>query len=445
MKVPAIPVSRNITRRSLLLGAAAATIMPALARRAVAAPTLPGNPAEGELNVWGGVPPETGPSALFAAFMEKYPGIKVNYTRYVADTQGNLKVDTALQGGGSIDIVQSYVAPIIAKRATSGVLLDLTDQITGEDPFASMGFKSRCYQFDGRIYALPITISPVSVYVNEQMLDKAGVKIPENWTTDDFADVVRELAGAGRWGTYNSPQIARKSLGVNYRYTSDGKASNFRNPRFAEEIQFDVDLIKAGVEIPETEIIAKKLDTYIQGPFLKGDVAMMINRPFMLRYIKNTTDYPHDFRTALYPEPLPKGVSASEVWNTGAYDDHTSITKSCTNPAAAWTLIKWWAEAGGTYMAPSGRIPIIKGNDSVETLSNLLMGPDAEKLFNVESLRAQFYSDKHLIPVDTILTAAPRIDEIVARTTQRARLGEITVPEWVDIVTRESDAAIARA
>ena len=57
MKLPAAPVSPpGITRRTLMLGAAAATLTPLLARRAMAAPTLPGNPEEGELNVWGGVP-----------------------------------------------------------------------------------------------------------------------------------------------------------------------------------------------------------------------------------------------------------------------------------------------------------------------------------------------------------------------------------------------------
>lgn len=437
--------SATISRRAMIAGGAAAVLSTTLARAAGSSADLPGDPENGVLNVWGGVPPEIGPEALFNAFMAKFPGIKVNYTRYVADTQGNLKVDTALQGGGAIDIVQSYVAPTIAKRATSGALLDLTGKITSEEPFASLGYLSRCYQFDGRVYALPMTVSPVSVYVNEQLLEKAGITIPDNWTTDDFAAIAKELSGSGRYGTHNSPLIARKSLGPNYRYSPDGKTSNFRNPRFAEDLQFDLDRIKEGSELPEAEIIAKKLDTYIQGPFLNGEVAMMINRPFMLRYIKDTKNYPHDFRTRLYPEPLPKGVAQGDVWNTGAYDDHTSITASCANPAAAWTLLKWWAQEGGPFMASSGRIPIIKGNAKVEDLSNLLMGPDADKLFDVERLRIQLYSDKHRIPVDTVLTAAPRIDEIVVRETQRARLGEISVDQWVDTVTQQCDAAIARA
>lgn len=437
-------ILHSITRRALLGGTGALAVTAMLSRGAAAAGPLAGTPEEGVLNVWGGVPPENGPEALFAAFMEAFPGIKVNYTRYVGDAQGNLKVDTALQGGGAIDVVQSYDQAIIAKRATSGALLDITENIVGEEPFAGLDFASRCYQFDGRIYTLPMTISPVSVYVNEQLLAETGITIPQDWTTDDFAEIASELSAANRWGTYNTPQIARQSLGVNYRYSPDGKSSNFSNPRFAEQLQLEVDLIKAGAAIPETEVIAKKYDTYIQGPFLTGTAAMMINRPFMLRYIKNLKDYPHDFRTALYPEPLPKGVSREEVWNTGAYDDHTAITRNCANPAAAWTLLRWWAENGGKYMATSGRIPIIKAGQSVEELSSLLMGPDAATLFNVESLRAQLYNDAHRIAVDTISTAAPRINEIVITQTQRARLGEITVPEWVEIVTRDSDAAIAR-
>src|SRR5690625_6835224 len=106
----------RLSRRSLLAGGLASTALTALAgcggRAASPATTL---------NVWGGVPAESGPADLIAAFEEAHPEYTVNYTRFINDDRGNLKLDTALQGGVDIDVYITYPMESLALRSGSGM------------------------------------------------------------------------------------------------------------------------------------------------------------------------------------------------------------------------------------------------------------------------------------------------------------------------------------
>ena len=104
-----------LTRRGLmgLAGASAA---------ALGASTLSGCGGAGAstdpdtLQVWSGLPPENGPQSLIDRFQEAHPDIPVRYTRYVNDDRGNLKVNTALQGGVDIDVFFTFGIANLAMR-----------------------------------------------------------------------------------------------------------------------------------------------------------------------------------------------------------------------------------------------------------------------------------------------------------------------------------------
>ncbi|RCS74664.1 extracellular solute-binding protein [Brachybacterium alimentarium] len=81
------------------------------------------------LQVWGGVPAENGPQAVIDRFQEEHPGTHVTYTPYVNDDRGNLKVNTALQGGVDIDVFFTYGVPNLAMRVDSGLAADVGDLV----------------------------------------------------------------------------------------------------------------------------------------------------------------------------------------------------------------------------------------------------------------------------------------------------------------------------
>ncbi|MDX2971947.1 hypothetical protein PWY36_22400, partial [Kribbella solani] len=58
----------------------------------------------------------SGPGDVVKAFRAKFPRYDVEYTRFVNDERGNLKLDTALQGGVDIDVYFTYSQGALALR-----------------------------------------------------------------------------------------------------------------------------------------------------------------------------------------------------------------------------------------------------------------------------------------------------------------------------------------
>ncbi len=106
----------NLTRRSLLTGAAGIGATAALAGCGRARTASSPN----SLQIWGGVPPASGPQAVVESFQKTRDGVTASYTRFVNDDRGNLKLDTALQGGVEIDVYFTYAQSSMALRTGRG-------------------------------------------------------------------------------------------------------------------------------------------------------------------------------------------------------------------------------------------------------------------------------------------------------------------------------------
>lgn len=436
----------QFSRRAVLAGAVTAGAAALTAGCGNSSSGSAGSSTKGELQVWGGVPPETGPNQMFAAFNKKYPNIKVKYTRYVNDDQGNLKVDTALQGGVPIDILVSYGADVITKRATSGLFQDLTDRVAADKAFQKFTAANHSYNYvyDGKIYTIPAAATPTVVMLNQDMLQQKGITVPDNWTTDDFRKIAQQLSTSGVYGTFNTPDIARDVLGPNYYYKDGGKSSNFANPLFAQTLQFHLGMIDQKSAMPETEILAQKLQVYPQQVFLTGKVGMLLNEVYITRYISDTKSYPHTFKTVMKPLPTPtQPAQGGSYWNEGAYGDFLSISNKCKDPDAAWTLIDWWMKEGASYMVAGGRLPSLQGI-SVDKMLPLLLGKQANKLYDVGSVRSSVFAPDIKIPLDTITTGAAEISNILTSLNEECLLGKISVSKWTSEAVQQCNAAIKK-
>jgi len=398
------------------------------------------------LNVWGGVPNETGPDDLCRAFMDEHPDIKATYTRYVNDEPGNLKLDTSLTGGVPIDLYFSYSPVALFKRSGAGLAIDLTDKIKAETDFAPFAVGADPignYALDGKQYCVPAARAPQHVYINKQMMDDAGVTLGETWTVDEFVEVARKLTKTGVFGTLTAPPLARPALGPNYLYTRDGSASNFANPWFAKELELGLKLQADKVAMDRQTIIAEKLQTFSQNPFIAGRVAMLIQSGQIIRSINDSKEYPHDFATYCMPIPLPE--KGKPGWNTGQIGDLISISPKSKNQDAAWELAKFWMRNAGRYMTRGGRLPALVGSATEDDILGQLLSPEKDKLYDVASWKSMLFSDSLQLPVDTIFTAGTEIQTITAKLTDETMLGDRTVDSWVKEAVAQADAAIGKA
>jgi multiple sugar transport system substrate-binding protein len=392
------------------------------------------------LNVWGGVPPESGPGALVEAFEAAHPEYTVVYTRFINDDRGNLKLDTALQGGVDIDVYFTYSMESMALRAGSGLALDVTDRVQAApelEPFLDTE-APKAYWQDGRVSALATTREPNMVVANLDRLEAAGLELPTEWTVEEFVETARILTTDGAHGCYSMPDVPRIGLGPNFWFTPDGD-SNFSDPLFVEHFTRSRDLISEGVLFPWTEVLARQLEAYQQNGFVSEEFALWVTAPFSLRYLYDATNYPHEFRAAAAPIP----TSDAGSWNTGIFGNFVMINPNSTKHDLAWEFVRFWITEGSQFMAPGGKIPTLQNVDTDQMLASLL-GPDAEDWFDVESFRRVLFDDEPELFVDTNLTAFPEITLANEQQRDVCWIGERSPEDAIASIDAQATAAIER-
>ncbi len=426
---------REVSRRRFLAGLGAVGA-------AVAVPGCSGGTETSDvLQVWGGVPAASGPGKVVEAFQRKFPQYKVNYTRFVNDDRGNLKLDTALQGGLDIDVYFTYASASLALRAGSGMAADLTDRVKGDPELALFldTEQPRAFLDDGRVKALATAREPYFVLFNEKLRQQAGVELPHQWTVDEFRATARKLTTDSTVGAYAIPDIARISLGPNYWYGDDGK-SNFDDPVFEQALSTGRAMIDEGSAFPWSEVLARHLDAYQQNSFLKAEFNLWSTAPFNLRYLYDAKKYPHDFKVSFAPPPT---VPGGGDWNGGSYNNFVMMNPKSAKTEAAWQFIKFWLTEGSAPMLGGGKIPTL-GNVTDDQLMSGMLGKEPDKYFDLESFSRVVLQAEPKLATDTKLAGFPEINLAYGQQRDLCWLGEKAPGPAIREVYRLANAAIAR-
>ncbi|MEV0799911.1 ABC transporter substrate-binding protein [Kribbella sp. NPDC050281] len=424
---------KRFSRREVLAGLGAgalATVVPGCSG---------GGARSAVLQVWGGVPAASGPANVVKAFEQRFPQYKVNYTRFVNDARGNLKLDTALQGGVDIDVYFTYSPASLALRAGSGLAADLTDRVT-QDPQLKVFLDTdqpRAYLDDGRIKALATAREPFFVLFNEKLRQQADVDLPQQWTIDEYRETAKKLTTAKTIGAYTVPDVARIALGPNYWY--DGDRSNFGDPHFEQSFRIGQDMIREGSAFPWTEVLARHLDSYQQNSFLGEEFHLWPTAPFNLRYLYDPKKFPHDFKVSFAPPPTVDG----QDWNGGSYNNFVMVNPKSPKAEAAWEFVKFWLTEGSTPMLAGGKLPTL-GNVTDDQVLTGMLGKEPEKYFDVESFRRVVLDAEPKLATDTRLAGFPEITLAVKQQKDLCWLGEKDPGAAIREVRRVADAAIAR-
>ena len=254
-----------------------------------------------ELNIWGGVQADQGFNKVIEGFEEANPGIKVNYTRFTNDPTGNTKLDTALIADDSIDMFFTYTPADFAKRAGSGIPLDLSE-VDEDDKVEDANIK-----YDGKYYGIPTSNESYNIVYNKTAFEKLGITIPANWTWDEFMEIARKATHEengktvyGLAGVWHN--IERQIYGGDAEYTKDGESPNFSDKGWTIKQKYYDMLFKDKSAYPFTQIMAKKIYNYESQLLLTGDALMAFYSPWMSRSaLNNAEQYPRDFKMGFAP------------------------------------------------------------------------------------------------------------------------------------------------
>lgn len=407
------------------------------------------------LKFWGGVPPEAGPQQVVDNWNAANPDIQVEYIHFVNDEAGNTKLETALLADGQVDLFMTYRMDKVVKRVEAG-MADTLDHYIKRDKFDVVDNfgENAIVEFDGKTHYIPAIILNDFITLNKNYLDEAELEIPIDWTWDEYKEYAKKLTkGKGPnkvWGSYvggPTPKIyeyvidkgVKVALGPDILYKEDG-TSNLDHPAFKEILDHFDDMQNGiKVQVPFAEAKATKMQGH--HVYLNGQTAMHWWGTAALRNIKNTEEFNHDFVTAFAPVPKLNKDDKYTTAGTG-YLDFLSINSRSKQKDAAWKFFKWYVTDGNEPMIPGGRVPAWKHAD-LDKVVDLILGEDAEKLFDEESFRRVLQLDKEFI-VDTKFDKMPELQKIIEEEAERAFIGEQTTKEAVKNMKERADKELAK-
>lgn len=131
--------------------------------------------------------------AAAAAFMKANPDMKVEITGYTADNAGFAKLINAVQSGTGIDVfrVPNDSLPVLLK---DNVVAPIDEYLTADDKADIYTNLFDYVRFDGKLYAWPLWVPPVAMYINVDVFKEKGVEIPkDNWTYEQFVEIAKKL------------------------------------------------------------------------------------------------------------------------------------------------------------------------------------------------------------------------------------------------------------
>ena len=330
---------------------------------------------------WGSPEEAVSHQQVADAFMKEHPEIKVEtwnqpYSDYFTKIQ-------ALWAAGDPqtipDVAFLWPPP---KYAAEGVLenLDPYIQKSGYDLNDYWPGLLESAKYKGSVYGLPRDIEADVLYYNKALLDKAGVKYPdENWTWDDLLAAAQKLTVKDANGNVTQYALAMEN-GNKYDIllNQNGGAilDDYRNPskcmlsdpKSVQAVSFFADLLAKGYAMKDADLGQAGGD---QGAFQSGQAAMIIQNTSRVSAF-NKANLNYDVAVI----PIPKGgkrynPAGGAAWVMSAKSD---------NKDAAWTFLSWLQSANGGEKIYTERGEIFPALQSVANSPTFLTNqPPANK------------------------------------------------------------------
>ena len=403
------------------------------------------------LHWWGSFAENMGPEQVCEAFNKIDPNLQVEYTRYVNDDAGNTKLDMTLMSDDSIDVFLNMNDVLLMKRIENGYMYPL------DELFESAGFSLEDdydeniaqKEINGHYYSLPAKRITSTILYNQKMFDDAGIPYPsDDWTYDEFIDTARKLTkGEGNDKVYGwffpgydagqpALRMIESKLGLDWMYAPDGKSAAIDTDDVKDLTEKYLQRVEEGIEPSYVDVTTQKMEP--ANMLLTGKAAMVFG-DWVVRNVKDTDNYPHDFKVGFARMPR---LSADQENNyTTSYSDDLSINSKSQHPQEAMKLIKWYLEEGMDYVAPYARIPACKKYDA-DKVASLIFGEQSD-LFDMESAK-----NIYLTPTDFYvrknMPVATEINTILTEEFDKVFAGAQSVEETLQNAQKRADEKIAQ-
>jgi len=288
-------------------------------------------------------------SLMANAFMDKYPNITIEFQMMGASSEEwDSNFIAAVESDTLPDV---FLVNRLASFLPYNILADITEFYDNDsdtqyifDSVENLGI------YDEVRYAVPTFIYPTMWIMNLDILEAAGVQIPDyDWTYNQMVNIAKATTNEnthiiGIYGTdfYNRelPKVLKLQAATTevelaaaklwQSYSFDGTQFNFNDPAFQSAMTSMVDAINEGYVVPTLGPDTLE-EWYLDASFdptYNGKVAMWRDASWSA---KNYFDQML-FNWDIYPGP--NGV-------TGGNTDIAGISSTCEHKAAAYQFLKW--------------------------------------------------------------------------------------------------------
>ncbi|SFE04313.1 ABC-type glycerol-3-phosphate transport system, substrate-binding protein [Paenibacillus catalpae] len=266
--------------------------------------------------------------AMLDKFMTENPDIKVEHVVLVPGDSVEMlkKLDFLISSGEAVDVVAMPSLGAVYERATRGALAPLNDFYKQENLVPEDEYYVNP-KIDGNYYGMQLTSSFNYVLLNKDALDEAGLPVPTyGWTWDDYRDYAKKLTkGEGvdkRYGTYfhtwelymNAP--AQTVMKDPFRYEDGSTILSDPSYKYFFQLRKDMENVDKSAK-PYADVLAAKLNYRTE--FFNEQAAMILTGSFTIPDVGNQEQYPHTFKTAFAPVPLPPKGAEPKDYEGGKY------------------------------------------------------------------------------------------------------------------------------
>ncbi|RXZ81663.1 extracellular solute-binding protein [Paenibacillaceae bacterium] len=395
-----------------------------------------------KLKMWGGVPEENGPAEVVENWNKNNPDIQVEYVRYVNDDGGNTKLDTALiSKTDAPDMFISYGETYFNRRMNAGMTEPLDEWISkvSFDVEGVIG-SDNIIKHEDKIHYLPAMKQISMVLINQSALEETGEKLPTQWTWDEYVQLAQKLTKDDAKGSFIEapgeilPKIMLTLAQPQDTYYNEEGLSLFDHEAVAKGMQLQKQLYDEGHMVSWPETISNNLKTFSE--LFTGKANMVLGGTHLMRYVKNTQDFPREFKVAFAPNP--QYVDSGNV-NIAGFNDLISINNKSAHKEEAMKFLSWYLTEGNTAMIAGGRIPTNKKAD-MDQVVELFVG-EAEPLIDVESLK-NILSTEYVFPKQIKSVAYAELTKILTEESEKYMMNAQTLEATMEKVKSRADQAI---
>ena len=164
-----------------------------------------------EISLWtypiGGWGTQDTVDALIADFEAANPGIKVT-VEYLDYTNGDDKVNTAIEAGAAPDLIMEGPERLVATWGANGLMVDLADLLDDTDVAEiNEAALSACYGANGEVYEYPLVMTAHCMAINKTVFEAADALKYLNEETHTWNSVEDFLAAVQAVYEYTGNQV----------------------------------------------------------------------------------------------------------------------------------------------------------------------------------------------------------------------------------------------